>query len=323
MVSFSHLPFGHDPDIACPPNYQGTAIARDVLDHGFVALRNLAGPTRRTLMDDGGRGLMPRPFDADDSDPADAARMSFDQMSMERTAAEDAKLCDYLMKNWHTSPFEMIECWLEMKMPIFIARQFVRHRTVSINEVSGRYITLPAEWYIPETVGAAPPKGGAKQGQVDTLDPETQAWFKRLLRSDCEDSYRRYLMVIDKGVAPEHARCFLHVNHYTHWLWKQDLHNMLHFLSLRDHFHAQIEAQMYAGAIDSLLRMFLPGTMELYDKYRRQNARVLKAEFDRLLEAFKAATAFIDSHVADPDITDEMAANWARFSELRLPYDKA
>ena len=320
----AHLPYGHDPDMALEPNYQGLSIARDVLDHGFVALKNLAGPTRRTIdtiTTGNGPSLIHRPFDADDRDPADAARMSFDQMSADRTAAEDAKLCDYLMRNWHTSPFEMIECWLQMQMPIFVARQFVRHRTVSINEVSGRYITLPKQWYIPAVVGGKAPN--AKQGQADTLDIDTQEFFKQRLNEQCEEGYGHYLEAIDLGVAPEHARMFLHLNHYTHWLWKQDLHNMLHFLSLRDHFHAQVEAQAYAGAIDGLLRMFLPGTMELYDKYRRQNARVLKAEFDRLLEAYKAATAFIDSHVADPDITSEMTENWSRFSALRLPFDKA
>lgn len=253
-----------------------------VLDHGFVALRNLAGPTRRPEAD----------FDAADHDPADAARMSFDKMDEVRTAQQDARLCEYLMKNWHTSPFEMIECWLEMKMPIFVARQFVRHRTASINEVSGRYITLPEQWYIPEVVGAKP--DSAKQGQVDTLDPEVQKDFRWHLNGQCEESYRRYLKYLNKGVAPEHARMFLHLNHYTHWLWKQDLHNIMHFLSLRDHFHAQVEAQAYAQAVDGLLRAQLPGTMELYDKYRRQNARVLKTEYDKLLAALLQAQEMIN-----------------------------
>jgi thymidylate synthase (FAD) len=247
-----------------------------VLDHGFVQLRNIAGPTRRTQdpvpdnMDSGFEGgwtLQPRPFDADDTDPADAARMSFDQMSADRARETDLKLCDYLMKNKHTSPFEMIEVWLEMKIPIFVARQFVRHRTVSINEVSGRYITLPGEWYVPATVGGKPPK--AKQGQVDTLPISVQDDFRYELDDDCRSSYGKYLKWLERGVAPEHARLTLHLNHYTHWLWKQDLHNLMHFLSLRDHSHAQVEAQHYARAIDTLIRTYLPETMELYDKYRR------------------------------------------------------
>lgn len=253
------------------PNYKGIAPrATDVLDHGFVALRNISGPTRRTVDMNARAQYSERLFDADDIDPANAARMSFDQTDSGRTRAEDLRLCDYLMRNWHSTPFEMVEVWLEMKMPIFVARQFVRHRTVTINEVSGRYITLPAEWYIPDVVGGKAPN--AKQGQVDTLDQDTQDLFKWRLNGQCAESYRLYLSFLESGVAAEHARMFLHLNHYTHWLWKQDLHNIMHFLRLRDHSHAQVEAQAFAKAVDKLLREFLPESMALYDKYRRQEA---------------------------------------------------
>lgn len=242
----------------------------EVLDHGFVALRNISGPTRRAFDPfegtNGASGRM-RPFDADDTDPANSARMSFDMTDSGRTREQDLRLAEYLMKNKHTTPFEMVEVWLEMKLPIFVARQFVRHRTVSINEVSGRYVTLPAEWYIPEVVGGKPEN--AKQGQSDTLNESVQAEFKDILNAHCNDGYGAYLYAIQKGVAPEHARMLLSLNHYTHWLWKQDLHNLLHFLALRDHSHAQVEAQQYAKAIDTLLREHLPHSMELYDKYRR------------------------------------------------------
>ena len=154
-----------------------------------------------------------------------------------------------------------------MKMPIFVARQFVRHRTVSINEVSGRYVTLPAEWYIPEVVGGKAPY--AKQGQVNSLPQVIQDQFKKCLSVVCEGDYGNYLLAIQDGVAPEHARMLLHLNHYTHWIWKQDLHNLMHFLSLRDHSHAQVESQEYARAIDTLIRQHLPELMALYDKYRR------------------------------------------------------
>lgn len=232
-------------------------VRHAVLDHGFVELRNIAGPTRRAHL----------PFDAQDCDPAQAARMSFDNFDEDRTAEEDARLSRYLMKNWHTSPFEMVEMWIVMKLPIFVARQFVRHRTTSLNEISGRYVTLPEEWYIPEVVGGKAPN--AKQGQEDNLPVETQTWFKTMLDNDCRESYSNYLQAIHAGVAPEHARLFLHLNHYTQWLWKQDLHNMLNFLRLRDHSHAQIEAQVYAQAVDGMLRQHLPVSMDLYDEYRR------------------------------------------------------
>lgn len=251
-----------------------------VLDHGFVTLRNVSGPTRRPLEISQseptadwpeGQTLVhgSRSFDADDTDPANAARMSFDQTDSNRPREQDLKLCDYLMKNWHNTPFEMVEIWLEMKLPIFVARQFVRHRTVSINEVSGRYVKLPAEWYIPEIVGGKP-VGGAKQGQSDTLGQIIQDGFKATLDYTCRSSYSAYETALANGVAPEHARMFLHLNHYTHWLWKQDLHNIMHFLRLRDHSHAQVEAQAFAKAVDTLLRGVLPHTMSLYDKYRKQ-----------------------------------------------------
>jgi thymidylate synthase (FAD) len=225
-----------------------------VLDHGFVQLRNIAGPTRRPLA----------LFDANDTDPANSARMSFDGMDMERSYEVEMKLNHYLLKNKHMTPFESIEVWLEMKLPIFVARQFVRHRTAALNEVSGRYVTLPQEWYIPEIVGGT--AKDKKQGQEDNLPFHVQSWFKTQLDTTCNDSYELYTVAIANGVAPEHARLFLHVNHYTHWLWKQDLRNMLGFLVLRDHSHAQIEAQMYAQAITKLLEPQIPGIMKLYEE---------------------------------------------------------
>lgn len=143
------------------------------------------------------------------------------------------------------------------------------HRTVSINEVSGRYVTLPAEWYIPEVVGGKAPS--AKQGQVDNLPLAVQGQFKRDLYQHCSEGYAAYTKAIEEGVAPEHARMLLSLNHYTHWVWKQNLHNLMHFLSLRDHSHAQVESQAYAKAVDTLIRQHLPHSMELYDRYRRMS----------------------------------------------------
>ena len=243
-------------------NYSGTdaLVTTDVLDHGFVALRNISGPTRRPE----------EAVDALDIDPAQSARMSFGEMGSVRTKEADLRLADYLMRNHHTTPYEMIEVWIEMKLPIFVARQFVRHRTVSINEISGRYVQLPAQWYVPAIVGAQ--SENKKQGQDNTLPIETQAWFQETLEDDCARSYLRYQEAIKRGVAMEHARLLLHVNHYTHWLWKQDLHNLMNFLRLRDHSHTQIEAQQYAQAVDHMLRTYLPHSMAMYDAYRRQPA---------------------------------------------------
>lgn len=227
-----------------------------VLDHGWVRLRNISGPTRRSDCE----------FDADDVDPANSARMSFGQTDSGRTREQDLKLADYLYRNRHSTPFEMIEVWLEMKLPIFVARHLVRHRTASINEISGRYTTLPAEWYIPNVVGGK--AADKKQGQANNLDTNKQEFFKACLDRHCGEAYAEYTNAINNGVAPEHARLFLSLNHYTHWLWKQDLRNLMHFISLRDDEHAQIETQEYAKAVTQLARAVLPKTIEMYERYK-------------------------------------------------------
>lgn len=251
-----------------------------VLDHGFVTLRNLAGPTRRTHTDEvwgvrmnGSYEYHEREFDADDRDPAQAARMSFEQMDSDRTLADDMKLARYLLKNKHTSPFEQVQVWLEMKLPIFVARQFVRHRTVRLNEVSGRYVQLPAEWYIPELKNVLIQSDDKKQGGKpidldDALQVSRGIRYLENLQRNCVQSYGAYQDSIQDGIAMEQSRLHLHLNHYTHWIWNQDLHNLLHFLGLRDHSHAQAEAQAYARAIKDLLKQHLPETIALWESLR-------------------------------------------------------
>jgi len=245
------------------------------LDHGFVKLLNISSAIPREyeyeeFNTDGTEEEIDTvcEFSAKDIDPAICARISFDNFEEARTEEQDLKLVEYLIKNFHNTPIEMTEVWLEMKLPIFLARQFVRHRTACINEVSARYTTLPEEWYIPEIVGGKSTTG-AKQGRSNNLNKFIQFLFKKFLNINCWISYKLYTFFIFFGVAPEHARMFLHVNHYTHWIWKQDLHNLMHFLSLRLHSHAQEEARVYAQAIYDLLSKFLPKTVELFDKYRR------------------------------------------------------
>jgi thymidylate synthase (FAD) len=249
---------------------------KKVLDHGFVKLRNLAGPTRRLTTGDpvytsssGAPEYASRAFDADDTDVANAARLSFDAMDQERTYDIEMKLTRYLMKHHHDTPFEVIQVWLEMKLPIFVARQFVRQRTQTINEASARYITLPAEWYIPEVVGGKP-VGSVKQGQQDNLDDETQTWFRFHLNQRCANDYEFYLNALKRGVAPEHARMFLHLNHYTHWMQSMNLRNLFFsLLRLRWDSHAQVEAQAFAKAVAELLEPHIPGLMKLYREFFR------------------------------------------------------
>jgi thymidylate synthase, flavin-dependent len=241
------------------------------LDHGFVKLLNISSAIPRDrvvdLTDTLGLSYTYE-YGARDIDPATCARISFDNFEAERTEEMDLRLVEYLIKNFHNTPVEMTEVWLEMKLPIFVARQFVRHRTATINEVSARYVQLPEEWYIPEVVGGKS-TSGAKQGQEDNLPEDQQVWFRHRLETECKVNYHWYKEALDRGIAPEHARLFLHVNHYTHWLWKQDLHNLMHFLALRLDSHAQVEARVYAQSVYDLLSLHLPKTMELFDKYRR------------------------------------------------------
>lgn len=241
---------------------------KDVLDHGFVVLRNLAGPTRRTWTVRGGETTTFN-FDADDTDPANAARMSFDGTDKERTYEIEMKLNRYLLANKHMTPFEMIEVWLEMKLPIFVARQLVRHRTAGINEISGRYVQLPAEWYIP-VLGDVELQTPSKKQGGRTIDPgnpeevEKALHYTRRLNLNCESSYAAYKEAIADGIAMEQARLHLHLNHYTHWLFKMDLRNLMHLLALRDHSHAQQESRRYAVAVTELLEPHIPGLMGLY-----------------------------------------------------------
>jgi thymidylate synthase (FAD) len=255
----------------------------DVLDHGSVILRNLAGPTRRLwgvreLRSDLGDSqcIEERDFDADDCDVANAARMSFanfdtdvvtlrDGSTRPRTEEDDYKLNEYLWENRHTSPFEMIQVWLEVTVPIMIDRQFVRHRTWKRSEESGRYTVLQDKWYIPEIVGGK--SASKKQGQEDNLPQHLQDMFKKDLDEACAMSYGKYQYHLRNGVAPEHARMFLHLNHYVHWLGSVDLHNLFGFLRLRVHEHAQIEAQKFGWAIVDLLEPHLPQLMRIFRKH--------------------------------------------------------
>lgn len=257
---------------------------RLVLDHGSVRLLNAAGPIRRfnNIMTDeeGSVCHTQRDFDADDVDPARTARLSLNGKFNDkgRSRESDLKLNRYLMKNSHTTPIEMIETWWEVELPIFVARQFVRHRTVTINEVSARYSVLPNRWYIPakEVVGFKSPT--IKQGRSDIpwdemTDVQRQLIedYRTSLESVCRISYDQYQISLDNGIAPELARLFLHVNHYTRWIWKQDLHNLMHMMSLRQHSHAQTEARAYADAYYDIIKQVLPDLIRLYDDYRKRS----------------------------------------------------
>jgi thymidylate synthase (FAD) len=288
-----------------------------VLDHGFVTLRNLAGPTRRVHngpADLQGNDFLeamldgPRPFDADDADPANAARISFGNLDSDvvtlrdgstrpRTRQDDYNLNRYLLANEHASPFEMIQVWIEWKVPIFVDRQFVRHGTIRRNEESARYTQLPAEWYIPEVVGGK--AKDKKQGQADNLPADVQQLFKDSLDLACRNDYDRYTQFLAAGVAAEHARMFLHVNHYVHYITTVNLRNLMHFLRLRTHEHAQIEARVYAEAIVELVRPHLPQLMALFDELVRIKPAMTQEEAVELARSVAAKHNTAHGYLAD------------------------
>jgi thymidylate synthase (FAD) len=258
---------------------------KKVLDKGFIRLLNISGAvTRDTYEFDGIRNNevkhLYHPFTATDTDPALVARTSFANGLLDSSKALDERLVEYLVRNEHTTPLEFTTVYLEFKLPIFCARQVIRHRTgnladnntgnePTVNEVSGRYVTLPNDWYIPEVVRGKH-SGGNKQGSEDNLSEEVQIWFNDMLETACNYSYGKYLEALESDVCPEQARMFLHLNHYTQFVWKQDLHNLMHFLSLRLDKHAQWEVRQYAEAIYELLKEHLPKSMEWFDTYRRK-----------------------------------------------------
>lgn len=270
---------------------------KKVLDKGFVRLLNISGAIRRDNTAIECTYGLERPdefnFDALDTDPALVARTSFAKGMEESFKAIDEGLVEYLVRNEHTTPLEFTTVYLEFKMPIFCARQVIRHRTgnlaenntgnePTVNEVSGRYVTLPRDWYIPEVVRGKH-SGGNKQGSEDNLDQEDQYAFRLQLNDICANSYIAYTDAVDAGICPEQARMFLHLNHYTQFVWKQDLHNLMHFLALRLDEHAQWEVRQYAEAIYELLKEHLPKSMEWFDTYRR---KLEQAEKDTLLELY-------------------------------------
>jgi thymidylate synthase (FAD) len=241
-----------------------------VLDKGFARLLNISGAiARQEFEQHGGKVTSIKPFDAIDTDPALVARTSFNKGLSERTKEQDEQLVEYLIRNQHTTPLEFTIIWLEVKLPIFVARQIMRHRACSFNEVSGRYVTLPDDWYIPEVVRGKH-SGGNKQGSEDNLDLDVQELFKERLQESSKAAYFDYERALERGVCPEQARMFLPLNMYTQFVWKQDLHNLMHFLSLRLDEHAQWETRQFAEAIYQLLKVHLPKSMEWFDEYRRK-----------------------------------------------------
>ena len=206
------------------------------LDHGYVALVDVMG---------------------DDRTPARCARTSFRNADAERTEEQDAKLTNYLVRNRHTTPLEFCQVRFYMKMPIFVARQLVRHRTASINEVSYRYVTAAREFYVPELARMQRKSESNKQGSSSNVVDEPEL-CSILIASAGESAFDVYEALLNRGLAPELARTVLPCGTYTEWYWQNDLHNTLHMLKLRLDQHAQYEIRVYAQAMLDLIRPIFP-----------------------------------------------------------------
>ncbi len=237
-----------------------------VLDHGFVRVIDYMG---------------------DDSAIVQAARVSYGKGT--RHSRDDAGLIRYLMRHRHTTPFEMCEIKYHVKLPIFVARQWIRHRTANVNEYSARYSVLDREYYIPAPDQLGTQSRSNRQGRGAVLEGKEAARVLKLLRTDAERCFADYQEMLNEndkgerlrqdraGLARELARMNLTLNTYTQWYWKIDLHNLLHFLSLRADPHAQYEIQVYGEAMLETLRHWLPVTYEAFMDYRK-GAAVLSAK---------------------------------------------
>jgi len=221
----------------------------NVLDHGFVRYIGHYGS---------------------DTTIVDAARISYQGTSKGEEA--DKKLLAYLWKNKHTSPFEMIKLHLNIKLPIFVMRQYVRHRMQNLNEMSARYSQLPEEFYCPTVWRLQDTKN--KQGSTGALSADEADFITRLNIDHSKHSYKIYEEMLKRGVAREMARMVLPVNIYTEIQCVWDMKNLLHFIALRDDSHAQAEIQEYGRAIKTIATELFPWTMEAYAKYKFQLVEV-------------------------------------------------
>ena len=210
------------------------------------------------------------------------ARVSYGEGT--KSVNEDRGLIRYLLRHAHTSPFEGIELKFHMKMPIFIARQAIRHRTVSLNEISGRYSVMRDEFYFPSPEELRMQSKTNKQGSEGNIGQEEAENFSKIIKQQCRDSYAWYQNMLEAGVSREQARMILPLNLYTEWYWKQDLHNLLHFLALRADSHAQYEIQVYANAILNLVKPLVPHTIEAWEDYNimRGATKLTKLEVDSI-----------------------------------------
>lgn len=240
-----------------------------VLDHGHVRLIDVMG---------------------DDERVEQVARLSYGKGT--RTVQDRRNLLRYLMRHRHTSPMEQAVITLDMKMPIFVARQLVRHRTQSINELSGRYSELPEEFYVPETLHVQSTTN--KQGRGAQFDAATEADVTDDMATICSTAFAEYASLLESGVARETARIVLPLSTYTQWCTTMSLHNLLHMLELRLDPHAQWECRVYAEAIARIVEDWCPLIWEAFVDYRLEAVTFSREEIAYIHRMLRAGCAIPD-----------------------------
>ncbi len=215
-----------------------------------------------------------------------AARVSYGEGT--KTVHEDRGLIRYLMRHSHTTPFEMVEVKFHIKLPIFVARQWIRHRTASVNEYSGRYSVMKEEFYVPDEGVIHFQSPGNKQGRdIDVVPPASRQRVLQILTKGQQCSYSDYASLLDSHIARELARINLPLSLYTEWYWKINLHNLFHFLRLRMDAHAQYEIRVYADAIAHITRCVVPMAWEAFEDYVLKSERFSRLELSAIFEHLK------------------------------------
>ena len=235
--------------------------AKPVLDHGLVRAIDYMG---------------------DDAAIVQAARVSYGRGT--KAVSNDEGLIRYLMRHWHSTPFEMCEIKLHVKLPVFVARQWIRHRTANVNEYSARYSVLDREFYIPAPEHLAAQSTQNNQGRGDVLEGDEAQRVLEMLRDDADRAYDHYEAMLSQdgqqGLARELARMNLPANVYTQWYWKTDLHNLFHFLRLRADPHAQYEIRVYAEAIAEIVKDWVPLAYAAFEDYRMGGAHLSRGALE-------------------------------------------
>jgi len=236
-----------------------------VLDHGFIRVIDYMGTDQSIVQ---------------------AARVSYGEGT--KKLREDRGLIRYLLSHWHTTPFEMCEIKFHVKLPIFVARQWIRHRTANVNEYSARYSVLDREFYVPEINQLGSQSTTNKQGRSESLNKNFAKQAQKLIKDNSNQLYDDYQNLLngnllnkdeyedEEGLARELARTTLPLNYYTQWYWKVDLHNLMHFLKLRADSHAQYEIQIYAEKMIDVLKKWVPLTYEAFEDYRNNSYQLSK-----------------------------------------------